>query len=50
MRTHVGQNTYKCENCEKSFRLLRELRKHTSEHYLQNLATKETDATPVHPQ
>lgn len=44
LRTHVGINTYKCDidSCEKSFRLLRELRKHISEHYQQNLASNET--------
>lgn len=33
LRSHVGEKTYSCEQCDKSFRLQIELRKHSYEHF-----------------
>lgn len=33
LRTHVGENIYKCSVCEMTFRLPWDLRRHSFEHY-----------------
>lgn len=35
LRTHVGDNIYKCDECGQGFRLLAEIKQHSIEHYKQ---------------
>lgn len=33
LRTHIGELIYECDICPKKFRILRELKSHSFEHY-----------------
>lgn len=45
LQTHFGSNIYRCDSCEKAFRLFDDLKKHSFEHYKEEREKLSTEQT-----